>query len=199
MMLAVVALAVSGPATCPRVSSKVEQLICNDEQLRRFDAALMAIVRTAPSKRVEYRRWLVQRNKCAARSCLVDTYETRLLDAISEGTTGARHYRSRPNDGDLDILALGGGWFVFSVVGKWATGNGSWNFAEQGGSFRLDAKGIAVNKPADEDDCGWKVERLAGDRWRVSTITSKPISGFECYGLNATIDGTYSSSQRKSQ
>ena len=200
MILMALAVAAFAPSfDCAKVSTNVEKLICGDEQLARLDAALAAAYRTMPKKeRRQERTWLEARNKCSTRPCLVKSYEDGMIDAIQNGASGVRHYHSRPNDGDLDILSLGDGWYAFSVVGKYPTRGGSWNFAEDGGSFRLDAKSDA-SRPPTADECGWRVQRLPGDRWQMSSLPPKGIDAFDCYGRNATINGIYSSRQRKAK
>jgi len=155
MILAAFAVAASTPSfACVKAFTRVEKMICADEQLAHLDIAVaLDYLQTPQKERAEHRKWLRSRNTCTTRSCLLDQYETRVIDTVMRRAAGVRHYSSRPNDGDLDVLELGDGWYAFTVVGKWPTGNGSWNFAEQEGSFRLDANRIAVKDPA-EEDCG---------------------------------------------
>jgi hypothetical protein len=198
VILAALALAVSAPSfDCAKAKTAVEKIICGDDQLAHLDVAVALDYLQMPEKdRANHRAWLRSRDACTTRACLLEQYETRMIDAVIEGAPGVRHYRSRPNRGEFDILSVGNGWYVFSAIGLWPTYGGSVNTAEAGGSFRLDAKGVATRSPTNEL-CGWRVQRLPNDRWRISTLTAKGTDESECYGLNATIDGTYSRSERK--
>lgn len=148
-------------------------------------------------EREQQRSWLKERDSCGTRACLLKAYEGRFTEAFLNRTPKTRHYHSQPNDGDLDILALGDDWYIFSVAGVWPTPGGSVNVAEAIGSFWLDARGSGSRPPTDTGDCGWKFQQLPGDRWRISTLPPKGGDASDCYGFNATIDGVYSRRQRK--
>lgn len=200
MILAALALLASGPSfDCAKAKTNVEKMICGDDQLAHLDVAVTLDYLQMPEKdRADYRDWLKSRDACTTRACLLEQYEMRMIDAVIGGPPGVRHYRSRRNRSELDILSIGDGWYVFSAIGLWPTYGGSVNTAEAGGSFRLDAKGFAARPPTGER-CGWRVQRLPSDRWSIGTWTAKGTDESECYGLNATIDGTYSRSERKSK
>jgi uncharacterized protein len=78
---------------CNKASTPIEKAICSDPLLGKLDDALarnytymMAanIGNGAKSDlRTTQKRWLVARNKCTNRTCLVDAYEQR-VDAICD-------------------------------------------------------------------------------------------------------------------
>ena len=192
MMLLALALTVVAPSfNCSKASTAVEKLICADEQLAHLDAAMALAYRNMSKKgRADHRDWLKIRNACKTRDCLLAELEDRMVMAFPDDAPNARHYRSRDNDGSLSILPLGDGWYAFHVVGLWNTG-ASVNTAIAGGSFRLDVKGAAGRAPIDDQDCGWRVQRLPRNRWAVSTWPGKATTTFSCGGVNAMIDGVY--------
>ena len=70
---------------CNQAATEVEKLICSDTELSRLDDILVEEYRLALERTgnpwnlvLEQRKWLVKRNACNERTCLVDTYTSRL-------------------------------------------------------------------------------------------------------------------------
>lgn len=192
MILPAIALAVAAPSfDCTRATTKVEKMICADPELATMDAAVGLAYRGRRSlqERRDQRQWLKQRDTCADRECLIATYEERMMLFFPDRGAQVRNYRSDDNDGRLSILPTSNGWYAFSVVGQWRTAGGSVNIAMAGGAFRLDKSGRASRAPAGEMDCGWRIEKLRGDRWLVRSWPGSQDPA--CGGHNATIDGIY--------
>jgi uncharacterized protein YecT (DUF1311 family) len=191
ILLALVAAAFAPSFDCAKASTVVETLVCKDEQLARLDAGLAVAYRNLRKKDVsEQKAWLENRDACTDRGCLLERYETRLAFLLA-GERTARHYRSRPNRGELHVLALGNDWYAFTALGLWPTPGGSVNIADASGSFRLDAAGVAVRRPTDEFDCGWRIQRFPKDIWQLTSVPVSESNGVGCYGWNATVDGVY--------
>ena len=192
MLLIALALAVSAPSfDCAKASTAVERMICADPQVAHLDLALaLAYRRMSRAERSDHRLWLKTRDECTTRDCLLVEYEGRMVMAFPASAPGVRHYRRDDDQGSLTVLPLGDGWYAFEVIGLWDTG-ASANTAEAGGSFRLGRNAKAARAPVDDDDCGWRIERLPRDRWLVSTWPGKGTTTFSCGGVNATIDGLY--------
>lgn len=72
---------------CSKASRKVENLVCQDADLSRFDEELSAaykdVARTASDPkelRSDQRKWIARRNECANTDCLREMYLKRLRD-----------------------------------------------------------------------------------------------------------------------
>ena len=196
MMLVAAALMVSAPSfNCSKAMTRVEKLICADPELAAMDAVVGLAYRgrRTAQERKEQREWLQERDKCSDRACLLGSYEERMMLYFPNKSPGVRHYRSENNDGHLSLLPTTSGWYAFNVVGQWRTPGDSVNIAMAGGAFRLDKAGKASRRPADETDCGWRVEKLPGDWWLVRAWPGS--ENMACGGHNATIDGVYKPSR----
>jgi uncharacterized protein len=196
VILAALAMAVSAPAfDCAKATSTVERLICADEELSAVDRAvgrLYAGVRRSGRSRLSTSQsnWLKQRDDCRDKSCLIAEYDDRLFELFAASATPTRNYESAQAHGSLSLLDLGSGWFAFNVVALWiGPSPGAVNDVVETGHFKL-VDGKAERAPT-EDECGWRVQRLPRDKWRIQEIPfAKNFGG--CGGWNATITGTYS-------
>ena len=193
MIAAALALAIAAPSfDCAKAATNVENMICSDEWLGRADQAVSLLYRSIPPAAAravrEQREWLADRDRCKNSACLLDAYETRIWDLIGQSNL-ARVY-TRGSDGTLSVLPLGDKWYAFSAYGQWigSAERGEVHTADAEGVFKL-VKGSAERAPTD-GDCGWKLERLSGDRWRLTELPSHRYG--LCGGVNATVTGTYS-------
>ena len=110
-------------------------------------------------------------------------------------STGAktRTYKMKGNpSGTLEILDIGMGWSAFFAQANWigpiaATApEDTADETEITGVFKL---GRGSRAPRDEFDCGWKIQRLRGDRWKLEDWPgSKDTS---CGAVNASVEGVY--------
>jgi uncharacterized protein len=87
---------------CSKASSRVEQMICQDEEVsaldehlaRYYQGARMALGRGADCLKADQREWLANvRGRCADRHCLRNAYLARLaeLDGLQPGATAIRN------------------------------------------------------------------------------------------------------------
>ena len=114
MILTAIALVVAGAPSfdCSKASTKVEKMICADEELAAVDrgmARLYASMRRSERYKGQA-EWLAKRNRCHDRDCLLDAYDDRIFD-IGFAATAPRYYSSSDNNGTLAILDVGGGWY----------------------------------------------------------------------------------------
>jgi uncharacterized protein len=86
---------------CSKASSRVEQMICRDDEVsaldehlaRYYQAARMALGRGAECLKADQRQWLANvRGRCTDRDCLRNVYLARLaeLDGLQPGATAIR-------------------------------------------------------------------------------------------------------------
>jgi hypothetical protein len=195
MLLALAMAAADGPSfDCAKATISAEKMICADEQLAHADQALAVLFHSALAHRVKFepgdtqREWLESRNKCADEFCLFDAYEWRIAQLL--GLTGlGRAYDSGPNQ-TLSVLPLGHGWYAFSATGIWigSVELGQVNDAEASGVFKL-VNDRGSRPPAFEYDCGWKIQRLPRNRWKLENWPGSKDT--PCGGVNATVEGIY--------
>jgi uncharacterized protein len=191
MMLTALALAASAPSfDCAKAKTSVEKMICGDEGLARSDQAVAMLYRFAPRKAQMFphdqREWLEMRDRCTDRACLIDAYEERIWDLVVQARSGVKSYGRRGDVGTLSVVSLGGGWFAFSAIGL----SKSANDTEASGVFKL-VNGKAQRSPSEGGSlCGWRIQRLPRDRWKLEEWPGKGVIG--CGGLDATVSGIYS-------
>jgi uncharacterized protein len=81
-------IAVAASFDCAKASTRVEQMICSDAELSTLDDELAAAYATTYSAstrldelvEVQQRRWLVRRNACRDRGCIINAYYTRVKE-----------------------------------------------------------------------------------------------------------------------
>ena len=124
----VTAAAVEGEASfdCAKAASGVETIICGDEAVAARDRALSMVYRRAlgtsdgPKIRIEQRAWIEkQRDACADAACLITAYDIRLddlLGPLGPTTDLLPDYKRKGGAGDMQLLAVGDGWVVFSIL-----------------------------------------------------------------------------------
>lgn len=172
--------------------TKVEQMICGDEELAAVDRGIARLysnmARTERRNHKSQVEWLGERNRCEDKDCLLNAYDNRIFD-IGFASRATRNYSSKGNNGSLAILGVGGGWHVFKVVGLWYSTPESANDAMEFGHFKL-TRGKFRRLP-EEQACGLEIERLPRDRWALSEIPENKNS-VGCGGWNATVTGVYS-------
>jgi uncharacterized protein len=198
MILLVLAAAASAPSfDCAKATTSIEKMICADAELAAADRAMArlyaGVSRSDHRTRSDQRDFLTKEynlSACSDRDCLLQAYEDRLGTLFAASRLKLRQYSSEPNNGTLTILPVGDGWYAFHVMGFWVGPNeGQVNDAEVAGVFKL-ADGRASRAPVAAYDCGWKISRVKGGRWRLRDWPGS--DGPACGGVNATIEGVYS-------
>lgn len=117
---------------CSRDTSRIEKLICRDDDLSRLDDELASAYQAATSAagktdqiRREQRQWLTARNACADRACVKAIYDRRLADLralrtssqpvpVDKQGSGAREIRSAEFKHFDGVARIDGGRVVFS-------------------------------------------------------------------------------------
>lgn len=136
------------------------------------------------------RDWLNERSKCEDQECLIGEYDERLFDLFVASDTPTQDYSSKPVNGTLSILYVGGSWYVFHIQGLWiGRAPGAVNDTQGFGHFQLN--GGKAKIPASEDACGWSIQKLRDNRWSFEEIPFEKDYG-GCGGVNATATGIYS-------
>jgi hypothetical protein len=196
MIFAAAAIALSAPSfDCAKATTKVETMICADEMLALSDQAVATLTRAVRSQKIKLdlsrsaREWLKSRDGCKDEVCLEDAYEWRIGELL--GLTGlGRSYDNGP-DQALSVLSLGNNWYAFAATGVWvgSVERGQVNDAEASGVFKL-KNGKGSRAPTSDYDCGWRIRRLPGDRWKLENWAGSEMPA--CGGVNATIEGVYS-------
>jgi len=192
-------LSATGPSfDCAKAATDVEEMICSDEALAAADRAVAKLYAsiTPPEKKALFGKqadWLANRDRCADKTCIVASYEDRLIDLwIGSGGLRTRDYQGRGNpDRTLSILDLGNGWSAFFAQAIW-TGSteGAVHNTEAAGVFRL-VKGHASRAPTADYDCGWRIQLLSRGRWKLEDWTYEQNEG-QCGAVNASVAGVYS-------
>jgi uncharacterized protein len=198
MMLAALALAASAPSfDCTKATTRIEKMVCADPGLAAADRAMAKLYAAVPrsdrhtrSEQADFLRHKFYRSRCSDKDCLVVVYEDRLGDLFGASQLKTRDYASGPIHGTLNIMPVGDGWYAFKAQGLWiGKGEGEVNDAEAAGVFKL-VNGRASRAPTARYDCGWKIQRLPHDRWKLEDWPGS--DGPACGGLNATVEGIYS-------
>lgn len=79
---------------CAKASTRVEQLVCASQDLRRLDDRLTELYELAqdrdavPNLRAAQRAWLARRNTCRDRACVAGHYEQRLAELSCDPNVG---------------------------------------------------------------------------------------------------------------
>src|ERR1700737_4160849 len=85
---------------CSKSSTFAEKTICSDPLLRKLDDALSINYKamlgadlggTVENLRIEQRKWIANRNKCATRECLVAMYRERIDETCDYGVVSGVH------------------------------------------------------------------------------------------------------------
>jgi hypothetical protein len=199
MILVALALAASAPSfDCSKASTNVERMICADDGLAAADRAVARLY--AGRRRSDglfFRKqsdWLADRNSCVDNNCLVASYEERLLDMFIS-TTGVktRDYGMNGNpEGHLSIIDAGGGWSAFFAQAVWV-GPDSMTAPQDtahetqiAGVFKI---GRGFRAPKDEFECGWKIQRLSRNSWKIEDWPGSENT--PCGAANASVEGIY--------
>ena len=200
MIVAALAFAAAAPSfECSKASTNVEKMICADEGLAAADRAaakLYAAVPKSERKNLFGKEsdWLADRDRCADWACVAVAYEYRLVDLFI-GSRGlrTRDYVMKGNpSGTLSTLDVGDGWSAFFAQAIWigpyrlTAPENTAHDTEVAGVFKLQR---GARAPTDEFDCGWKITRLQGDRWRLQDWPGTP--GTACGAVNASVEGVY--------
>jgi len=201
MILAALALAAGSPSfDCRKALGAVEKMICVDERLAAADRALGILDRTLPPPERQIARdgrfgWLRERNRCRTKACIIQSYESALIEPFEHAPRAKiRTYKMKGNpSGTLEILDIGDGWLAFFAQADWtgvlpiSAPDETADETEIAGVFKLERGSRA---PTDEFECGWKIQRLRGDRWKLEDWPgSKDLS---CGARNASVAGVYS-------
>ncbi len=192
--MSVFALAVLAAAVpsfdCTRAAHPVERLICADPALAARDRAVALLYRSRlardPAKRRRQSEWLLQtRNACSDAACVREALDDRIADILAEaGAMPATSLRHAPNNGRMEIMPVGDGWFLFRITAAWFyQGGDNANTGEAGGVFKLNAgrghfaTGYGCALDFTQRPGGWDVKE----------------QGHACGGLNVTLTGMYRS------
>jgi hypothetical protein len=192
MILTALALAASVPSfDCAKAATHVERMICADERLARSDEAVAMLYPFAARRKLRIfprnqREWLEMRDRCTDKACLIDAYEDRLFDLIGTTRERMKNYGRLGEVGTLSIIALGDDWYAFRAMGLSRDANDT----EASGVFKL-VDGKAQRGPSEGGSlCGWRVQRLPRDRWKLEELPAQGVIG--CGGLDASVTGVYS-------
>ncbi len=189
----VTAAAVEGEASfdCAKAASGVETIICGDEAVAARDRALSMVYRRAlgtsdgPRIRIEQRAWIEkQRDACADAACLITAYDIRLddlLGPLGPTTDLLPDYKREGGAGDMQLLAVGDGWVVFSILATGGEGPAP-NVGSDTGVAKI-VKGRGAYQ--DSEGCRIALSQLNPSTWEVK-------QGDGCQeGAEVTLSGTY--------
>jgi hypothetical protein len=200
MILAALAFAASAPSfDCAKATTDVERMICSNELLAAADRAVAKLYAAVPrSERKnlfgKQKDWLEDRDACVEETCILKSYESRLIDVF----IGARQLKTRDfsmkgnPSGTLSLVDVGNGWTAFIAQAVWVGSvPGAVHDTETAGVFKL-TKGRASRGPLDDDDCGWKIQQLPGRRWKIEDWPGGEDGAWAaCGAVNASIEGIY--------
>jgi uncharacterized protein len=92
---------------CAKARSKIEKLICADEELSRLDEVVAKAYETAKAASWpsvvpmhDQRKWLERRNACHDRSCIKAAYELRLRELHEARDTTARAHENLKSESE---------------------------------------------------------------------------------------------------
>jgi uncharacterized protein YecT (DUF1311 family) len=81
---------------CTKATTKVEKMICQDEELSKLDEKLSEVYTSfyllTKEIKTDQRAWMKQRNQCQDRNCIKESYQTR----IQELTTSLANQKTFP-------------------------------------------------------------------------------------------------------
>ncbi|PWU31473.1 hypothetical protein DK254_02960 [Pseudomonas sp. RW407] len=92
--------AFSASFDCAKASSYAEKEICSDSLLGKLDDALASNYQSmlgadfggsVKSLKAQQRKWLLERNKCTSRNCLVSSYKKRVNETCDYGVVSGVH------------------------------------------------------------------------------------------------------------
>jgi uncharacterized protein len=199
---------------CASTLSKVETMICADEELSAYDAAMAIFYRHRPQNfSTTHSDWLKRRNACADRSCVLARYKEWIYEFYEHPPwTHERRWRQPDgsdlmlgtlqsptgevktlgNTGNLYIQSLGGDWYAFSAFAVYYydphDGLGP-NFSDSGatGVVRL-PNGQGVWTAGGDDPCEVQFRRVNQRAWALEETG-------RCSGLGSTLAGVYHSNR----
>lgn len=129
LMLAVAAIPAGASAVrpsfdCTRAATLVETMICADPALAARDRAMQVAYRHArrlrrawqPSLQTE---WLAHRNACSSADCIATAYDERFDEMMGEVPLLPAPFERPGQPGDLAMVDLGGGWFLFEISAQY--------------------------------------------------------------------------------
>jgi hypothetical protein len=203
---------------CASKLSKVETMICADEELSAYDAAMAIFYRHRPRKgspfiSITHSDWLKRRNACADRSCVLARYKEWIYEFDGKPPwTHERRWREPDgsdlmlgtlqsptgkvktlgNIGNLYIQRLGGDWYAFSAFAVYYydphDGLGP-NFSDAGATGVVRLpNGRGVWTAGGDDPCEVQFRRVNQRAWALQETG-------RCSGLGATLDGVYHSNR----
>lgn len=190
-MLIEALLAAAVPITpgfdCARAATAVETMICADPELAVRDRAMGMLYRRVPAiftniPRAQ-RRWLVERNRCRSRACLLGAYDKRIAQLASSASV-SEYFRHESYVGGLTIAPVAGDWHVFSVGTAGHDANGAIITADAAGLIRMPGGAGRWRVSA---DCAIGIAR-SGTRWRVTQDRgcARAFKGLSLAGLYLT-------------
>jgi uncharacterized protein YecT (DUF1311 family) len=125
LMLAVAAVPAGASAMrpsfdCTHAATRVETMICADPALAARDRAMQVAYRHARRLRRSWqpspqREWLAQRNACSSADCIAAAYDERFGEMMGEDALLPAPFERSGQPGDLAMVDLGGGWFLFEI------------------------------------------------------------------------------------
>lgn len=200
MLIGAAAPTAAGPSfSCEGALSASEAAICSDPELAAWDRAVAQLYPFQRSQGAvtpaEQREWLTRRDRCGSdRLCLRSAVMDWPGFPAPSGYGSRFDRRSGRDFASLEVAALGGGWYVFSVTaihivldskGREVTAN----TGDAYGVFRLIAGNARFDSdPSQQMACKVDFSRQ-GLGWRLA-------DNGQCGGLNVTLSGHYQQSRK---
>ena len=199
-LLALVLLGAAAPANQPSYSctgtlTASEAAICASPELSAWDRAIALLYPVGRKGEIltvsQQREWLASRNKCGAdKACLRQSFQDWPgYPGVGFGV-GQRFVRpSKTDDANMTILAIGAGWYSFSIqaIHIVTDKRGRFLTANEGGTEGVvliaGGKGHFSTEPGDEFSCEIDFIR-SRNGWLLK-------DNGQCGGLNVTLTGNY--------
>ena len=184
--------------SCTAALALAESAICSDPELAAWDRAVAKVYRVLSRDGgvsfVDQRRWLDERNRCAAdRTCLLKAYrewDGWQSQAVGFGNVYTRSGSTYADSAVIEILPIFDGWMYFSInaihvqdarIGAVNDG-GAWGLLElRNGRATYD------QEPGAPYGCRFHIEKAKQGRWLIKEFDFAN----SCGGLNVTLSGEY--------
>lgn len=191
---------------CNKATTLVETTICGNLMLSRLDNQMArayknAIANSAAALAVKARQrdWLTsERNACTTLACLIQTYEKRLTELSTAGSTETvltsvsgqyeRYFRGKPdeNSASITIVQQSDGRVHISGDSEWIRNveTGNVNIGQVEGIFPLEGDTVRYSDKDGNDRCSLKLTFL----YQALLVEDRHL---DCGGMNVTFGGDY--------
>lgn len=183
---------------CARATSNIERSICGDPELSVYDRALNAVYRlTGPGRlpklpeetyRRRQRAWLVERDTCADRACLLKKYRDQLEDLFEDVSDKKYDYRRSGKTGDLAMIDLGGMDYAYRLHAFYqGRMPGAVNVGSTSGIIHLSPVTGLLAGSSTNDGCVVRIAGTPEKGWGVDTVKDSNCR----VGHDVTLGGFY--------